>query len=81
MANSFSIDADNKIVITDGECTFPKDRPDILWIIINYCKPYFYSDDKENNFSKINSIFINERDIPIPAIGKRLILKKTPSKQ
>ncbi len=81
MANSFSIDADNKIVITDGECTFPKDRPDILWIIINYRKPYFYSDDKENNSSKINSIFINERDIPIPAIGKRLILKKTPSKQ
>ena len=81
MANSFSIDADNKIVITDGECTFPKDRPDILWIIINYRKPYFYSDDKENNSSKINSIFINERDIPIPAISKRLILKKTPSKQ
>lgn len=81
MANSFSIDADNKIVITDGECTFPKDRPDILWIIINYRKPYFYLDDKENNSSKINSIFINERDIPIPAIGKRLILKKTPSKQ
>ena len=76
MANSFSIDADNKIVITDGECTFPKDRPDILWIIINYRKPYFYLDDKENNSSKINSIFINERDIPIPAIGKRLILKK-----
>lgn len=81
MANSFSIDADNKIVITDGECTFPKDRPDILWIIINYRKPYFYLDDKENNSSKINLIFINERDIPIPAIGKRLILKKTPSKQ
>lgn len=81
MANSFSKDADNKIVITDGECTFPKDRPDILWVIINYHKPYFYSDDVENNSSKINSIFINERDIPIPTNNKRLILKKTPSKQ
>lgn len=81
MANSFSIDAGNKIVITDGECTFPKDRPDILWVIINYRKPYFYSDDVENNSSKINSIFINERDIPIPTNSKRLILKKTPSKQ
>jgi len=76
MANSFSIDADNKIVITDGECTFPKDRPDILWVIINYHKPYFYSDDKENNPSKINSIFINERDIPTPSITKKLVLKK-----
>ncbi len=80
MANSFSIDADNKIVITDGECTFPKDRPDILWVIINYRKPYFYSDNAENNSNKINSIFINERDIPIPTNSKRLTLKKIPSK-
>lgn len=76
MANSFSIDADNKIVITDGECTFPKDRPDILWVIINYRKPYFYLDDKENNSGKINSIFINERDIPTPSITKKLVLTK-----
>ena len=30
MANSFSANADNKIVITDEECTFPKDRTDII---------------------------------------------------
>lgn len=72
MANSFSTNTDNKIVITDGECTFPKDRPDILWVIINYNRP----DKKKSNFGKINSIFINEGDIPIPSISKKLVLTK-----
>lgn len=72
IANSFSTNADNKIVITDEECTFPKDRPDILWVIINYNRP----DKKKSNFGKINSIFINEGDIPIPSISKKLVLTK-----
>jgi len=76
MANSFSIDADNKIVITDGECTFPKDRPDILWIVINYYKPYCYSVDGGNISNKINSIFINESDLSSNIRNDKFIVKK-----
>jgi len=71
MANSFSENADNKIVLTDGLCTFPKDRPDILWVIINNYDPRLYVDDGKSN---INSIFINERDIPVFEKSKKLAL-------
>lgn len=73
MAESFSNDVDNKIVITDGECTFPENCSDILWIVINYCLPFRLS----TNSSKkdINYVFIDEEDIPIPIDEKRLILQ------
>ncbi len=35
MASHFSEDITNKIVITDGYGTYPKDHDDVLWIIIN----------------------------------------------
>lgn len=74
MANSFSAGVDNKIVITDGWCTFPKDRPDILWIIINYeLSTYIKSELIEKD---VNYIFINEKDISLPTIPKKLILTK-----
>lgn len=79
MAKSFSADVDNKIVITDGWCTFPEDRPDILWVIINYeLDSYIKSEITKKN---VNYIFINEKDIPVPESDKRLILKKIPNKQ
>lgn len=73
MAESFSNDADNKIVITDGECIFPENRPDILWIILNYSLPFGLSTSSRKD---INYIFINEKDIPIPTSTKKLILER-----
>lgn len=74
MAESFSKNAENKIVITDGECFFPENRPDILWIVVNYSLPFELS---ENSLRKdINYIFINENDIPVPADSKSLILEQ-----
>lgn len=74
MAENFSDDADNKIVITDGECFFPKNRPDILWIVMNYHLPFGISYDPSRK--DINYIFIDEKDISIPESHKRLILTK-----
>ncbi len=73
MAESFSNDADNKIVITDGECIFPENRPDILWVILNYSLPFGLSTSSRKD---INYIFINEKDIPIPTSTKKLILER-----
>lgn len=68
MADSFSTNAINKIVITDGECIFPKGRPDILWVVIN--RKSFFSD----TMKYANYIFIDENDIPTPGM-KRLLTK------
>lgn len=75
MAKSFSTNVDNKIVITDGCCTFPKDRPDILWVIINNYELYSYI-ELELTKKSVNYIFINEKDIPVPEIQKKLVLSK-----
>lgn len=76
MAESFSPDADNKIVITDGECFFPKNQPDILWVVMNYYLPFeIYSEPLRKD---INYIFIDEKDIPTHNSNKRLVLKKHP---
>ena len=78
MADSFSKDADNKIVITDGKCFFPTNRPDILWVILNNSLPF----DLSNNPSRenINYIFINERDISLPVRKRKLIFERKPNK-
>ena len=84
MAKSFSSNVDNKIVLTDGWGEFPLDRPDILWIVIDYSLPYFLNPNdafscswfKKEDISKINFIFINENDIEVPTNVKRLSLKK-----
>ncbi len=79
MVECFSKDADNKIIITDGECVFPTNHPDVLWIIINYYFPQHYlSFESHKNSSKkdINYIFIDERDIPLPQNSKKLVLKE-----
>lgn len=80
MAESFSNNADNKIVITDGCCVFPENRPDILWIVINCDLPYYLNPqsnpDIASKLGNINYIFINENDIDVPNVGKNLLLKK-----
>lgn len=78
MANSFSSDVDNKIVITDGYCEFPKDRPDILWIVISFELPLYLDEKRFPSSKDVNYIFINEQDIPVPNYekGKSLVLKK-----
>lgn len=84
MANAFSENIDNKIVITDGWGVFPLDRPDILWIIMDYSLPYFLDPNNSYNFgcfnikkediSKINFIFINTNDIEVSNYNKRKCL-------
>ncbi len=76
MAESFSKDADNKIVITDGEGFFPKNCSDVLWIIMNYYLPIelFGNSSRKD----INYIFINEKDIHVPIDSKELILERKP---
>ena len=83
MADSFSNEVDNKIVITDGYGSFPTDKPDILWVIIGYHLPESFDSHNEyydDDTCKINYIFINERDIPIPERVKSLVLKPNDKK-
>jgi predicted metal-dependent peptidase len=83
MAKTFSSNVDNKIVLTDGWGTFPLDRPDVLWIVIDYQLPYHLDSNasyggwlSKQDISKINFIFINENEIEVPNNVKRLSLKK-----
>lgn len=76
MAKNFSDNVDNKIVITDGLCDFPKGRPDILWIVIGYNLPIYLNSKINPSIKDINYIFINERDIPVTNKERSLILKK-----
>lgn len=87
MAQSFSNEVDNRIVITDGYGTFPTDRPDILWVVINYQLPEHLDPNSTNRWgfpkadiSKINFIFIDEKEIYVPSKEKNLILTRQPSK-
>lgn len=87
MAQSFSNEVDNRIVITDGYGTFPTDRPDILWVIISYQLPDHLDPNSTNRWglpkadiNKINFIFIDEKEIYVPSKGKNLVLTKQPSK-
>lgn len=70
MAESFSEDVDNKIVITDGICIFPKGYDDILWVILNSYLPDFVV----NSEPKINYIFINEAEIITDDYTQKLML-------
>lgn len=84
MANSFSNNTDNRIVITDGYGSFPTDRSDILWVVINYELPDHLNPNSTSRWSwipkvdisKINFIFIDEKEICVPSKRKRLSLKK-----
>ncbi len=83
MAKTFSNNVDNKIVLTDGWGTFPLDRPDVLWIVIDYQLPYHLDPNtsyrgwlSKQDISKINFIFINENEIEVPNNIKILSLKK-----
>ncbi len=69
MTNSFSKNADNKIVITDGFGQYPSDRPDVLWIILkdNYYSPYVPKD--------INCIYIDEKELE--ESNNKMYFKKT----
>lgn len=71
MAESFSEDVDNKIVITDGFCIFPKDHGDILWIILNDSLPNSVNSSEQ----KINYIFINEKEVLTDNYTQKLMLK------
>lgn len=74
MVECFSNNADNKIILTDGECIYPDNCPCVLWIIFNDLTPEHY----DPNFfqKKINYIFINTKDIPAPEKNKQLILER-----
>lgn len=84
MSRSFSNEADNKIVITDGYDTFPTDCPDVLWVVINFQLPDHLNPNATSRWSwmpkadlsKINFIFIDEKEIYVPDKGKSLLLKK-----
>lgn len=82
MADSFSSDSDNKIVITDGFSTFPTNRLDILWVIIGHEKPCFLDDYNRRYFFKdfdeksIRYIFVEEDDILAREGAKKLSLVK-----
>lgn len=76
MVNSFSSNVDNKIVITDGWCDFPTNRPDVLWIVIDYSLPLYLDENYCPSAKDINYIFINQGDIPVPNKEKSLVLKK-----
>lgn len=84
MAKSFSSNVDNKIVLTDGWDVFPIDRPDILWLVIDYELPYFLDPNssfncswlKKEDIDKVNYIFINEKEIEVPTNQKILSFKK-----
>lgn len=70
MVESFSKNALNKIIITDGCSVFPKDDKGVFWIIMNY----YLSPRLELHFKdKGNYMFINEDDV---MATKRMILKK-----
>ena len=59
MANSFSKNAENKIVITDGCGYFPDGFDDVLWVIIGwYESPYLMSKKGKN----LNYVFIDLSD-------------------
>ena len=75
MANSFSKNIDNKIVLTDGYCDFPLNRPDILWIIINYDLPIYLDEKYYPSVKDVNYIFINEKDISEPYKEKTYLKK------
>lgn len=74
MAESFSDNVDNKIIITDGEWVYPDKCPDVLWIIFNDLLPDHFDPDffKKN----INYIFIDTKDIPVPINAKKIILER-----
>lgn len=70
MVESFSKNALNKIIITDGCSVFPKDDKGVFWIIMGY----YLSPSLELHFKdKGNYMFINEDDV---MATKRMILKK-----
>ncbi len=73
MAESFSGNVDNKIVITDGYGSFPENYKDVLWIIVDYYFPSFV--ETEVKEKDINYIFINEQDVVVEK-NKCLVLTK-----
>lgn len=73
MASSFSPMAENKIVLTDGGGIFPKNRPDILWIILASRATFDYFKTTNSSMQYANYIYIDSATISVPADKKRLI--------
>lgn len=73
MASSFSPMAENKIVLTDGGGIFPKNRPDILWIILASRDTFEYFKTANPSMKYANYIYIDSSTISVPADKKRLI--------
>ena len=60
MAETFSPEVDNKIIITDGQGMFPYNRPEVIWLVINRQMPSqnWIPDPKNTNI-----IFIDEKQV------------------
>ncbi len=50
MAQTFSDNVDNKIIITDGEWIYPDESPGVLWIILNEIGP-----ERDRKSTRLNS--------------------------
>lgn len=74
MAAAFSSGSHNKIVITDGWGIFPKDRDDILWIILE-TKSMFEMLKSVVDLTGVNYVFIDSATVQVPKEEKKLIRK------
>lgn len=72
MAQSFSDNVDNKIIITDGEWYYPEESPGVLWIIFNRIGPEYF--DQNFKKKKVDYIFIDERNIEVPKEKKKRLI-------
>lgn len=62
MAQTFSDEADNKIIITDGICRYPAESPGVIWVVINDHEPSCYDPDFRKK--DVNYILVTEENIP-----------------
>ncbi len=76
MAQSFTDNIDNKIVITDGYGYFPKNRPDILWVILDDEKSFNHNRETNESMANANYIFIDENMITVPSPSKKMLLEQ-----
>lgn len=62
----------HKIIITDGEWTYPDESPGVLWIIFNRVGSEYF--DQNFKKKKVDNIFIDERNIEVPKEKKKRLI-------